>query len=116
MRCAHGHGLDLVVGDVDDRRRGGAAARPARRVCTRSLASRFESGSSIRKASGRRTIARERDPLALPARELRGLALEQVAQPEDPRCVAPPAAPLGLAGTLRERSGNSMFRRTVMCG
>ena len=57
---AQGHGLGLVVGDVDG---GGAQAllQPREisvRICTRSLASRFDSGSSIRNAAGSRTMAR----------------------------------------------------------
>ncbi len=57
----HGHGLGLVVGDVD---RGDADPRcrstSSRRMSWRSAASRFDSGSSIRKALGWRTMARPR--------------------------------------------------------
>ena len=57
---AERHRLDLVVGHVDGRRaealRAGSRARRA--SPTRSFASRFESGSSIRNAFGSRTIAR----------------------------------------------------------
>src|SRR6266498_2965227 len=45
------------------------------RICTRSFASRFESGSSIRKTLGSRT-------LALPAGELRRLAREVLLEAE----------------------------------
>ena len=87
------------------------------RVCTRSLASRFESGSSMRNACGpAHDRPRERDPLALAARELRGLAVEQLVEAEALGRVARRAASRSAAGTLRDRSGNSMFRRTVMCG
>ena len=55
------HRLDLVVGDVD---RGDAELGCSRfssaRMWPRSLASRLESGSSIRKTLGRRTMARAR--------------------------------------------------------
>ena len=59
--------------------------------------------------------ARERDALALATRELRGLPLEQLVEAEalgrvvHELCAARPR-------DLRERNGNSMFRRTVMCG
>ncbi len=53
------------------------------RVWTRSLASRFDNGSSMRNASGRRTMARaKRDPLALPTRELCRLPVEQLVETE----------------------------------
>jgi hypothetical protein len=54
-----GHGLDLVVGDVD---RGDAeapvSALISTRICTRNLASRFERGSSNRKTAVSLTSAR----------------------------------------------------------
>src|SRR6266498_4933969 len=55
------------------------------RIPTRSFASRFERGSSIRKAFGSRMIARPIAALALPVREVRGLAFEEVLEPEQ-RC------------------------------
>ena len=81
------------------------------RVCTRSFASRFESGSSIRNACGRRTIAaRARRAAAArrtaaracarAARRARGLSAasrDELARARPPR-------------TLRLFSGNSMFR------
>src|SRR5213083_2762164 len=59
----------------------------------RSLASRFESGSSKRNTRGSRTIARPR-ALALSARELGGVALEEATDPEPVRRL--PDAPLDL--------------------
>ena len=56
---AERHRLDLVVRDVDGRRaEARVQAASSARMLTRSFASRLESGSSIRKASGSRTIAR----------------------------------------------------------
>ena len=56
---AHRHRLDLVVGDVHGRDgEPGLELGELGPVCTRSLASRFESGSSIRNTCGSRTIAR----------------------------------------------------------
>ena len=66
---AHRHRLDLVVGDVDE---GGfeslVEVDEVRRVSPRSLASRFDSGSSMAKTAGWRTIARaSAHPLSLPS-------------------------------------------------
>ena len=56
---AEGHRLDLVMRDIDRRRpEPGVQRRELARMLTRSFASRFESGSSIRNAFGSRTIAR----------------------------------------------------------
>ena len=53
------HGLDLIVGDVNHRRAHRRwSAVISSRICTRSSASRFDSGSSNRNTSGLRTIAR----------------------------------------------------------
>ena len=56
----HGHGLDLIVGDIDHRglERLVQFGRFQVACCTRSAASRFDSGSSNRKALGSRTMAR----------------------------------------------------------
>jgi len=56
------------------------------RIWTRSFASRFESGSSIRNAFGSRTIARpHRDTLPLPTGQLRRPALQHVTEAEHAR-------------------------------
>ena len=56
---AERHRLDLVVGHVDGRHAEPLVQlRELARIETRSFASRFESGSSIRNAFGSRTIAR----------------------------------------------------------
>ena len=57
---AERHRLDLVVRHVDRRRRRAARAgsTSCARMLTRSFASRFDSGSSIRNAFGSRTMAR----------------------------------------------------------
>ena len=82
------HGLDLVVGDVD---RGGperaaAGGLISTRICTRSLASRLDSGSSNRNTCGSRTMAR---PMATrwrwPPESSRGLRLEEVVDAEHAR-------------------------------
>ncbi len=66
------------------------------RICTRSFASRFESGSSIRKTLARADDrAAHRDALALAAGELAGLALEVLGEPEQLRHLGD--APLALA-------------------
>ena len=67
------------------------------RICTRSFASRFDSGSSIRKTLGSADDrAAHRDALTLAARQLAGLALEVVLEPEHPRHLAHPPLALGL--------------------
>ncbi len=67
------------------------------RICTRSFASRFESGSSIRKTLGSPDDrAAHRDALALAARELAGLALEVRLEAEQLRDLARALLALGL--------------------
>ena len=87
---AHGHRLDLIVRDID---RGGCRRAWRRssssRVCTRSWASRLESGSSIRKTAGSRTIAR----------------------PSATRCRWPPESCSGR----RSRSGSSPSELAARC-
>ena len=69
------------------------------RICTRSLASRFDSGSSIRNACGWRTMAR---PMATrwrwPPESALGLRLEQLVEAEDAR---PRRAPASSISCLR---------------
>ena len=68
------------------------------RICTRSFASRLESGSSIRNARGSRTIAR---PIATrwrwPPDSVRGFLRQHVLEPQHLRRVAHPPVDLGLA-------------------
>ena len=84
----HGHRLDLVVGDVDHggRRAAGAVRVISSRICTRSAASRLDSGSSNRKALGSRTMAR---PMATrwrwPPESCARLAVEIVGEVERSR-------------------------------
>ena len=86
------------------------------RICTRSLASRFDSGSSIRNACGWRTMAR---PIATrwrwPPESAVGLRLEQLVEAEDARRVAHPLVDLGLRQLL-QLSPNAMLSNTLMCG
>ena len=82
------------------------------RIWTRSFASRFDSGSSIRKTCGWRTIAR---PIATrcrwPPESSFGLPVEVRRQVEHLR--RPRDALLDLAfGALRSRSPNAMFSAT----
>ena len=114
----HRHRLDLVVGDVDDRGLEpplqldelGAGLHPQLRVEVRERLVHEE------RLGPPHDRARERDALALPARELRGLAVEQVVEPERLRPRRATSCSRSSLATLRVRSGNSMFLRTVMCG
>ena len=99
---AHRHRLDLVVGDVERRHAEAALdAATSVRICTRSLASRFESGSSIKNTLGSRTIAR---PIATrwrwPPESCAGLAIDPLGQPEQLGRIADLLLDLGL-GNLR---------------
>ena len=60
--------------------------------------------------------ARERDPLALPARQLAGLAPVEPVEPDHPERLgdAPRRAP--RFGTFRTTSPYATFSPTVMCG
>ena len=65
---AERHRLDLVVRHVDRRHPEAVVqTRELRRIETRSFASRFDSGSSMRNAVGSRTIARPMATLPLSA-------------------------------------------------
>ena len=86
------------------------------RICTRSLASRFDSGSSIRNAFGERTIAR---PMATrwrwPPDRFAGLRSRWFCRSRMS------AASLTLRsissfGRFASFSANAMLSRTVMCG
>ena len=86
------------------------------RVCTRSLASRFDSGSSIRNAAGSRTIAR---PMATrcrcPPDRLAGLRSRNWLRS---RILAASStfSLMTFGGVLASFSAKPMFSRTVMCG
>ena len=93
------HRLDLVVRDVDRR---DVRARCCRRfssvrICMRSLASRLESGSSIRNAFGSRTIAR---PIATrwrwPPESCAGLRSRMLGEVEDLGRLSTALVDLGL--------------------
>ena len=86
------------------------------RICTRSLASRFDSGSSIRNAAGLRTIAR---PMATrwrwPPDRLAGLRDRCWSRS---RILAASLTFLSISAwsTLASLSAKPMFSPTVMCG
>ena len=114
---AHRHRLDLVVRDVDRRRAELAAgcARSPRASATRSLASRFESGSSIRNAAGSRTIAR---PIATrwrwPPESWRGLRSSSSLEAERLRAALDAALDLGLRHLAQlEAEGDVVVDRHV---
>ena len=86
------------------------------RICTRSFASRLESGSSIRNAAGWRTIAR---PIATrwrwPPESARGLRSSSVwrsriCAASSTRCL------ISVFGIFLIRSANAMLSSTVRCG
>ena len=86
------------------------------RICTRSLASRLDSGSSIRNTEGERTIAR---PIATrcrcPPDSWLGLRSSHSVRPR----ISPVSFTLALIsafGILRSLSANPMFSATVMWG
>ena len=85
------------------------------RISTRSFASRFESGSSIRNAAGSRTIAR---PIATrwrcPPDSWRGLRLSRSVMPRisAARCTRVAISALGMSFIF---SPKPMFAATVMC-
>ena len=86
------------------------------RISTRSLRSRFVSGSSIRNARGSRTSARpERDALHLAARHVRRVAVHAA-----PRCAAAPTTRLtlrvdvGLGQLARPQRRRDVLRRRLL--
>ena len=113
---AHGEGLGLVVGDVDG---GGAqlVLEPATvvRICTRSLASRLDRGSSIRKAWGLRTMAR---PMATrwrwPPDRLAGLRSSSSVSSRSSAAWLTLRS-ISARSTRASLSPKPMFSRTVMC-
>ena len=80
------------------------------RICTRSFASRFESGSSMRKTCGSRTIAR---PIATrwrwPPESARGLRSSSSVEPEHARDLLDACAGSRFCGILRIRRPKPMF-------
>ena len=86
------------------------------RICTRSLASRLESGSSIRNAAGSRTIAR---PMATrwrwPPESLAGLRSRCCSRSRI-RAASFTFESISLWSSLRSFSAKPMLSRTVMCG
>ena len=113
----HGHGLGLVVGDVDH---GGLelGVEPpsSTRICERSAASRLESGSSNRKTSGERVMAR---PMATrcfwPPDSCLGFLsrCSVMRRISAARWTALSISALGRPAILRAKP---MFSRTLMCG
>jgi hypothetical protein len=86
------------------------------RICTRSLASRFDNGSSIRKTSGLRTIAR---PIATrwrcPPDSIRGRRSSKSCRPS----VAADRSTrrwISSFGILRNFNPNEMLSSTLMWG
>src|SRR3954451_5989033 len=86
------------------------------RICTRSLASRFDSGSSIRNAFGARTIAR---PMATrwrcPPDRLAGLR-SRCCSSSRMRAASSTLRSISPLSTFASLSAKPMFSRTVMCG
>ena len=79
-------------------------------MCTRSAASRLESGSSNRNTFGlAHDGAADRDALALAAGELPGQAVEQVVDPQDVRGPRDLALDLRAAGAAPCFSPKAMF-------
>ena len=114
---AERHGLDLVVGDVD----GGDAERV---LDAGDLGAHLAAqlGVEVRERLVEQEgvgVAHEGPahghPLALAARELRRLAVEELGQLEH---LGRPLHPLVdlVVGVLRRRSGKAMFSYTVRCG
>ena len=86
------------------------------RISTRSFASRFESGSSMRKACGLRTIAR---PIATrcrcPPESVRGFLCSESVRPRT-RATSRTRLSISSFGRPRIRSANPMFFAASMCG
>jgi hypothetical protein len=113
----HGHGLHLVVGDVD-RGRVDAVVQLAQlahhQVAELGVerAERLVHQEAFRPAHDR---APERHALAVAAGEARDGAVEQVVDPEEPRGLLDAGADLGARLALAT-SGKPMLWRTFMCG
>ena len=102
---AERHRLGLVVRHVDRRGRRACCWMRATsvRICTRSFASRFDSGSSIRNSLRvAHDRAAHRDALALAAGEVRRLALEVLLEVEDRRAASSTLRSISACGGLGE--------------
>ena len=115
---AHRHGLDLVVGDVERRRRVLALQRA-------DLGAHL--AAQLRVEVGQRLVHEERlrladdrpahgHPLALPAGERLRLAVQVLGQPQRLGGPLDPRRSISSFETPAQLSGNAMFSRTVMCG
>ncbi len=86
------------------------------RICTRSLASRFDSGSSMRKTAGSRTIAR---PIATrwrwPPDSCDGLR-SRCCSRSSTRAASMTFLSISAASSFRSFSAKPMLSRTLMCG
>ena len=113
----HGHGLDLVVGDVD---RGGL--QPLMQLLDLGAHLHAQLGVEV----GERFVEQKHlriahdgaahgDALALAAGKLARIALEIGAEPEDVGRAIDPRVDLGL-GAPRSLSEKPMLAATVMCG
>ena len=114
----HGHGLDLVVGDVDHRRLE-LVVQPGE------LDPHLHAQGGVE--VGERLVEQEhlglpddgaadRDALALAARQLLGLAVEQLVELQDARRLADLARRAPPSDTPARRSEKPMLSPTVMCG
>ncbi len=86
------------------------------RICTRSLASRFDSGSSNRKTAGSRTMARPMatrwrwPPDSCLGRRSRSWSMSRISE------ASATSLSISARGVLRSLRPNSRFSRTDMCG
>ena len=84
------------------------------RISTRSFASRFESGSSMRNACGfAHDRAAHRDPLPLPAGERPRLLVQRVGRGRGSRAASRTRLSISSFGRPRILSANAMFRSRV---
>ena len=117
--CRHRHRLDLVVGDVDDRRLEPALqldelGAGLRRAAWRRGSRAARPSGTLR--AGARSRARARRAGADRPTAARACASSSSSSPSVSRRFEHELAIVRRLEMLRVRSGNSMFRRTVMCG
>ena len=115
---AHRHRLDLVVGDVDERR-----AQPLVEAGDLGPGLDAELGVEVRERlvheeHGRLADDRpaERDALALAAGQLLRLAVEELLEARGSPAASLTRFSMSALGSLRSFSPNAMLSRTVMCG